>query len=108
MYCNTLVSIAGCRRQNCVAIQNCIATERQGAGQGRAGRRWGTQVGVRGVQAARLAGAGRHGAGGARSGRAGSRWALGVGCRRSQQASGSRRRRAAAGAAGARGELGVR
>ena len=48
MYCNTLVRIAGCRRQNCVAIQNGIATERQGAGQGR----WGAQVGVQGAQQA--------------------------------------------------------
>ena len=81
LYCNTMFCIVagkGCRRQNCIAIQNCIATERLGswAGTERAGvgagarrrGRWGAQ--------AWTLGRARQGVVGARPGR----WARGRAC----------------------------
>ena len=114
MYCNTLVRITGCRRQNCVAIQNCIATERQGVGQGRWGaqagagaRRWACRAAA-GAHAARRVGSGRHGAGRARAGCAGSRRALGVGARGRQQRRAGRAGQACGRALGARADARAR
>ena len=72
--------LAGCRRQNCVAIQNCIATERLGSWAGR----WARLLGVRrrgragACARARRNGAGERRASGRRTRRAGEQQARGA------------------------------